>query len=176
MEGPYGHTKHIHRFDSVVFIVGGTGISAAAPYIKDHMSRMNENTSRVSEMRLVWSTRQADFVKKVCDQGLSTMLWRPDFRMDVFLTDGMSANHDMLGGAKEDVRDSASLQRVTYHHGRPDLANVVGAAASDLRLGDKCAVFVCGPATMADDARLATHAAMKAGCRGLEYFEDNFGW
>lgn len=68
------------------------------------------------------------------------------------------------------------LSGVDYQSGRPNLATIIDTAVRELRAGGQCAVFVCGPASMADDARAAAHAAMKAGACRLEYFEDSFGW
>lgn len=48
--------------------------------------------------------------------------------------------------------------------------------AGDQRTRVRTAVLVCGPAEMADEARMAVHAVLKQGYRDVEYFEESFGW
>ena len=177
VEGPYGHTKNLHVFDTIVFIAGGTGISAILPYIKDHVQRSYQGCSRTTEIRLIWSSRKAGFIQSLCEDELACALSRPDFKLEAYLTDEPVVEQTLLSeGKRSESAPSAQWPSVEWRRGRPDLDEIVQSTAQDLRLGSRAAVFVCGPAAMADDARAATHAAMKAGCGGLEYFEDSFGW
>lgn len=173
MEGPYGTSKHIHSFDSVLFVAGGTGISSIIPYIKDHMYRSSKGETRVTQMRLVWLTRHGDFVKTLYEQELRAAVWRPDFEMDVYLTSGGATG---TGEPENAAVVSTGHRQVRYHTGRPEVKPLVETLASETGAGGKCAVLVCGPAGLADGMRRATYEVQKDGHRGLRYFEDSYGW
>lgn len=164
LEGPYGHHAALHTFDTVVFLVGGTGISAALPYVLDHMARASRAPPRTltKRIKLVWTSKQADFIKEMCRRELAGPLRSGGLEAEFYATRGDGA---------EDMPDTG------IQHGRPEVRHVVREAASDANeSGGRSVVFVCGPAAMADEARAAVHAEMKMGCRGIEYVEDCFGW
>ncbi|KAF1350172.1 ferric reductase NAD binding domain-containing protein [Delphinella strobiligena] len=180
VEGPYGGSENLHAFDTVIFIAGGTGITAAVPYIKDHLHRSHKGASRITDMKLIWSSRRATFVKLVCDEKLAPMLSLPEFKMEVFLTNEDGAQEDVQQGQislpRQDSQDTSRSSNPTYQYGRVDMKKIIDDAVREISPDSRCAIFVCGPAAMADEARAASHAAMKAGCRNLEYFEDDYGW
>ncbi|PGH33087.1 hypothetical protein GX50_04069 [[Emmonsia] crescens] len=68
--------------------------------------------------------------------------------------------------------------------GRPDIRNIITTSVQEIGNYGACprgvagrtAILVCGPAEMADEARVAVHAVLKQGYRGVEYFEESFGW
>ncbi|KAL1297967.1 hypothetical protein AAFC00_006475 [Neodothiora populina] len=166
MEGPYGHSKNLYMFDTVILVAGGTGISAVTPYITEQIARSYKGKTRTTDMRLMWSTRKARIVTSICTQELAAALPRSDLKLDVYLT-GRVMHHDKV---------AMNNAGITYHHGRPDLEATVAEVTRELGPTRRAAVFVCGPSAMADNAREVVHAAMKRGCRNLEYFEDSFGW
>lgn len=185
VEGPYGHTMPLHTFDTLVFFAGGTGVSAVLPYLKDHARRSQNGTTRTTDVRFAWSSRKAKAVHAICDKELTSMYSRSDFEMDVYLTeDPSAAGRDAQLAQSQFSRDKISEESVpsilatpvVYHKGRPDIKAIIDSAVQELAAGGRCAVFVCGPAEMADDARAAANVAMRNGARGLEYFEDSFGW
>ncbi|OJD11947.1 hypothetical protein AJ78_07380, partial [Emergomyces pasteurianus Ep9510] len=74
---------------------------------------------------------------------------------------------------------------INIQPGRPDIKNIIttivreeiGNHGTGRRgVGGRTAILVCGPAEMADEARVAVHAVLKEGYRGVEYFEESFGW
>ncbi|KAH7020604.1 ferric-chelate reductase [Macrophomina phaseolina] len=163
LEGPYGRKAPLHAFDTVVLFVGGTGITAALPYVLDHLLRVSSGSpprALTTEMRLVWASKQAAFVRELCRAELAAAL-----RLE----------GSMLRGGDGQTKEGGS--DVEIKAGRPDIRRVVGEAARQANEGGgRSVVFVCGPAAMADAARAAVHAEMKKGCRGIEYVEDCFGW
>jgi ferric-chelate reductase len=171
LEGPYGKTFPLWRYESVLIIVGGTGIASAVPYIQDHLRRSvedweespeNEKT-RVRDMELVWTTKQAAFIEDVCRRELKGALEREDFRASFYAT-----------------RDSTASQLPTtldIHSGRPHLQSLIMSRACDAcSAGNSLAILVCGPARMADEARAATHLAMRQGHRSIKFVEESFTW
>ncbi|KAL4736470.1 ferric reductase NAD binding domain-containing protein [Aspergillus similis] len=87
LEGPYGHAAPLHTFDTVLMVVGGTGIAAAVSYIVDHISRTGGAAkTRTSRVRLVWSARTKEMFQRVfCDE-LAGILGHEDIRTSFYCT------------------------------------------------------------------------------------------
>ncbi|KAJ5827939.1 uncharacterized protein N7525_006192 [Penicillium rubens] len=174
LEGPYGETFPLWRYESVLIIVGGTGIASAVPYIQDHLRRSvedwdasleNEKT-RVRDMELVWTTKQAAFIQDVARRELKHALKREDFSASFYATRDSTTYSE----------DPTDLGFETQS-GRPDLQSLIMSRACDAcSAGTSLAILVCGPPRMADEARAATHLAMRQGHRFIEFVEESFTW
>ena len=62
----------------------------------------------------------------------------------------------------------------SVEYDRPNVEHAIQTAATD-RAGS-LAVVVCGPASLADDARAAFVAALRSGQGNMELFMEQFGW
>ena len=56
IEGPYGHTRRLERFDKVIFITGGSGIAVPLSYLDMLLKR--GAGSAVSSVEVHWAVRQ----------------------------------------------------------------------------------------------------------------------
>ncbi|GME25800.1 fre family ferric-chelate reductase [Neofusicoccum parvum] len=187
VEGPYGHAQPLHAFDTVVMVVGGTGIAAATPYILDHAARAAAGATRTTRVRLVWTAKHAAFLRDVCRGELAGALAREDVEAVLFATGrgpakaGEEEEEDAAAAAEAEDEiqpaGAAARREAAVRHERPDVTGIVAEAAREATEGEaRTVVFVCGPAAMADEARAAVHAEMKKGCRRIEYVEDCFRW
>ncbi|EKG19703.1 Ferric reductase NAD binding protein [Macrophomina phaseolina MS6] len=189
LEGPYGRRKPLHSFDTVILVAGGTGIAAVVPYILDHAARSSGSRGKTvtSKMRLVWASKQATFMKRLCAQELSGMLHRSDFEASLFVTGGAGDEEPSTGYATDKVTEEGKgdeKERVTEQaagveikYGRPAIRQLVADAADEaLANGTRIALLVCGPATMADEARTVVHAVMQKGYRHVEYIQEYYRW
>jgi ferric-chelate reductase len=106
-------------------------------------------------------------------------LGRSDISTSFYST---STIHSKSTSAEIDKIDGggASSIDVKINQGRPDItAAILRAAKENMDGGSaagRLAILVCGPASMADEARAAVQHAMKSGCRSIEYIEETFGW
>ncbi|KAJ5490717.1 hypothetical protein N7539_002284 [Penicillium diatomitis] len=172
LEGPYGHSLPLWDYDSVLMVVGGTGIAAALPYLQDHLRRSLNHRSadskqklRTKSVELIWVAKQATFQQDVVNRDLQPFLHRDDFRASLYCTD---TDYRVL---------TEDQNRITMSAGRPSISSVISDRATDpLIAGLRIAIFVCGPVQMCDEARMATRAAMEHGHKDLQYFEDSFTW
>lgn len=172
LEGPYGHNFPLWRYESVLMIIGGTGIASAVPYIQDHIRRsagggeISEKT-KIRDIELVWTARQTAFLHDVASRELCPALGRSDFQASFYAT-GESATlppNDLAG---------LGCQIST---GRPHIQSLIMSRACDTSAaGSTLVILVCGPAGMADEARAATHLAMRQGHRSIKYVEESFAW
>ncbi|CAI7630693.1 unnamed protein product [Penicillium glandicola] len=174
LEGPYGETFPLWRYESVLIIVGGTGIASAVPYIQDHLRRSvedwdvshrNEKT-RVRDMELIWTTKQAAFIQDVSRRELKQALEREDFSASFYAT------RDSIVSPGDPTNFELDIQS-----GRPHLQSLIMSRACDAcSAGTSLAILVCGPPRMADEARAATHLAMRQGHRSIKFVEESFSW
>ncbi|EPE07050.1 ferric reductase transmembrane component 4 precursor [Ophiostoma piceae UAMH 11346] len=110
LEGPYGHAAALHHFDTVLLFVGGTGISAALPYMQDYLRRKSENKTRTTKVHLIWSNRTRDMFDHVLTKDLSEALERPDVQLSCHLTQsklGQLHRTTTLEEEEEDDQDKA---------------------------------------------------------------------
>ncbi|KAJ5927782.1 hypothetical protein N7466_006738 [Penicillium verhagenii] len=172
LEGPYGHHFPLWKYESVLMIVGGTGIASAVPYLQDHLRRSgqdwqegSEEKTHIRDIELIWTTKQIPFIKHVTNKELKPLLAREDFQASFYSTGSSTI-------PPEDM--SAIGYEITP--GRPHLQSLIMSRACDASsAGISLAVLACGPAGMADEARAAAHLAMRQGYR-IKYLEESFTW
>lgn len=179
LEGPYGDDFPLWNYEYVLFVAGGTGIAAMIPYIQDHLIRSaaaDGNSTQVQDMQLVWTTRQAAFIRQLTTGELGPALDRSDFHASFYVTSPGEGHDDLdyrLSDQDEDFLDKDFEIRM----GRPDLRMRILNHAREAQLRDCSAlVLVCGPPAMADEARTAVYGAMRQGYRGIRYVEESFSW
>ncbi|KAJ5114256.1 hypothetical protein NUU61_000015 [Penicillium alfredii] len=174
LEGPYGRTFPLWRYLSVLMVVGGTGVASAVPYIQDHLRRSAiewdastaEGKTRTRNIELVWSARQTALLSEVARRELKPALGRADFQATFFAT-------RTSGEFPNNVVDFGCEIRT----GRPNIKSLIMNRANDTSAaGSTLAILVCGPLGMADEARAATHLAMRQGHRSIKYVEESFTW
>ncbi|EKV18859.1 FRE family ferric-chelate reductase, putative [Penicillium digitatum PHI26] len=174
LEGPYGDTFPLWRYESVLFLVGGTGIASAVPYIQDHLrrsveewnGRLGDEKTCVRDMELVWTAKQARFIRDVSRRELKEALKREDFSASFY------AMRDFATSSEDPTDFGIEIQS-----GRPNLQSLIISRASETcSAGTSLAILVCGPPRMADEARAATHLAMRQGYRSIKFVEESFTW
>lgn len=184
LEGPYGHVASLHGFETVLMMVGGTGITAAVPYLIDHIARVKQGKTKTSRIQLVWSVRQRAMVDEVFSDEVQELVQHGDITMTVFCTGKASPSCDsdpdtassesMMESKKTPTINSANVH---FMSGRPNVRETVLAQVAEAK-GSSCSlgVLTCGPAKMADECRDGVYEAMRRGFQEIEYFEEAFGW
>ncbi|KAF2668145.1 hypothetical protein BT63DRAFT_414178 [Microthyrium microscopicum] len=183
VEGPYGHPARLCHFPRVLLIAGGSGISSVVPYVEEHVHRASvtpvTGESAVHTRRMALATRQLDIVwccpqrsllYAVAEAELSPALSRNDITMRFFCS--------ASSGHTSSEEGTISEVDVLVAEGRPDLKAIVSETAREHGESEDCgelAILVCGPASMADEVRMAVVEATRNGAR-IEYFEETFGW
>jgi ferric-chelate reductase len=197
LEGPYGERSPLHTFAHVVFIVGGTGISGALPYMQDHAKRVADDARQrasaakgnpstlTRNITFVWSTKQASMIRDIVAQELRPYIGRDDVHVHLHATsraDVRLASVDAPNSSDKELKvipptDAGSSVNIAY--GRPDIQGTILGVIDEMNdtgtAGRRIAILTCGPAGMADEARAAVHKALKQGKRGVEYIEETFG-
>ncbi|RYP74410.1 hypothetical protein DL771_003077 [Monosporascus sp. 5C6A] len=166
VEGPYGHTKPLHRFESVLFVVGGSGIVVPVSYLE---ALGGDAASRTRRVHVVWAVREAAFASSVLREEACGSYDGLDLSLDVYITRG-----DGGGGDAGRLAETAKQFRVL--RGRPCVRGEVEDALRELGDRGSLAVVACGPAKMADEARKAVVDMLGRGRSTIEYFEESFNW
>ncbi|RYP72046.1 hypothetical protein DL769_004533 [Monosporascus sp. CRB-8-3] len=166
VEGPYGRTKPLHRFESVLFVAGGSGIVVLLSYLE---ALGGSAASRTRRVRVVWAVREASFAASVLREDLRASYDGLDLSLDVYVTRG-----DGEGGDSGRFAETTKQFRVS--RGRPYVRGEVEDAMRELGDRGSLAVVACGPARMADDARKAVVDTLGRASSKVEYFEESFNW
>ncbi|RAH76937.1 hypothetical protein BO86DRAFT_442129 [Aspergillus japonicus CBS 114.51] len=187
LEGPYGHRAPLRTYHTLIMIMGGTGIACAIPYLQDHLTRRRRQapTSTV-RIQLHWTVRQPAFVAELLQRELADILTSGDVQASFYCSrKGVVVEDERVPTVVDSANEKGTATGAklvhsaagTIHPGRAPIDQILAeagavAAAENTRV----AVVSCGPAAMADQTRAAVHAALKQGCRTMDYFEEAYGW
>lgn len=155
LEGPYGESFPLWRYDSILLIAGGTGIACAVPYIQEHLRRgaasddYYKDSERLvsNKLGLVWAAREAAFVYDVASRELRNALSRDEFEASFYITSqqGNAVNTgvlDVSNASATNIPPGSSSSSSSFsnnydsthdpnyntlhiHDGRPDIQNLV---------------------------------------------------
>ncbi|RAK74982.1 ferric reductase family protein [Aspergillus fijiensis CBS 313.89] len=185
LEGPYGHRAPLHTYHTLIMIMGGTGIACAIPYLQDHLARRRRHaTTATVQVQLHWTVRQPAFVMELMERELADILASGEVQASFYCSRKGALEDERiptLDSAKEKGVSTGQkplqLSAVTIRPGRAPIDQIiVEAGAVAAAENTRVAVVSCGPAAMADQTRAAVHAALKQGCRSMDYFEEAYGW
>jgi hypothetical protein len=202
IEGPYGSPPALHNFDSILFLVGGTGIAVPLSHMTSLLNsktipseRNEKGSSRTTNITVVWAVREIGLLEHTMAKDLKIIgaLDSEKFRLCAHVTRNDETDDQVLDNLDEDGAGSESslLQdyeknnthflgnredRVQITRGRPNVKRQIWDAFEEAGDG-RLAVVACGPGQMADEARKAVVGVVgkKYGAR-VEYFEESFKW
>ncbi|KAM0413227.1 hypothetical protein ACHAPD_008320 [Fusarium lateritium] len=158
IDGPYGKTLPLERFDKVLFIVGGSGIAVPLSYL-------DKLTSSATEVEVHWAVRQSALAEDVLNHELSDVLDYIQVRVVIYVTGTSSARPDR----------ATACHIVEWRDGRLNVEEIVDNAFASGD-GASLAVVTSGPAKMADESRSAVAARTVQSMPRIEYFEESFQW
>lgn len=171
---------------------GVDGVPISTPF-SSSADRVRLRTRKVT---LIWAARQSAFIHDLASRELRPILQQrkgSDLMVDARFYSTESAHttstvHQHQPSRSDAAKNSTeatwllsakdlpgdSFEAVDIEPGRPDIKHsILRSVGKDV---GRSAVLVCGPAGMADEARVAVHQALKGGARGVDYFEETFGW
>lgn len=184
LEGPYGEKSPVDTFENVVFIVGGTGIAGALPYLQEFVAATSPQArgtqaprTRTRDVTIVWAAKQSAMLLDVANRELQPLLRRSDVNIQLHATKDSGTVSPVSSEGKGKSPITSSTMEISYC--RPNIQrnvlDVMARLSADGYAGGRTAVLTCGPASMADEARAAVHKALKDGNRNVHYYEEAFG-
>ena len=171
VEGPYGQTRPLGRFDKVLFLTGGSGIAIPLSYLE--MLFKKGSRSIVSSVGIHWAVREAAFAAKTVSEDMEEYLRDERFSVVTYTSAATyRADNDILAEME------AMSEKVEARRERLDCAERIAEAVQSMEVDGKrnLAVVCCGPAVMADDCRAAVAREVRAGRGRIEYFEESYNW
>jgi predicted ferric reductase len=161
-EGPYGSAAPVDRFQNILLIVGGSGITVALSYLQGIFEKISDR-EHGTNIHVIWSTRQRKFADEIVKNDMQRYHSCTGFKLDVYIT-SCSTTPEI----------KAQQGTSNFYEGRPHIKNTVLREAE--KQASKLAVLVCGPPQLADDTRHAVVTALKRGYHWVEFFQQGFSW
>ncbi|KAJ7578120.1 ferric reductase NAD binding domain-containing protein [Mycena floridula] len=177
IDGPYGPSPDLSRFNTSVFVAGGSGVSYTLPVFLKAISQVREGKSSCTRIVFIWALRDASHLRWISDALYHALSITPPgltVQILIYLTgtaaslpsstdwDRDSVSADSTGGvaaSSTDVKLSATslllgLPSVVMNQGRPELSKLLEAEA-DCTRGGCMSVDVCGSRSMARTVQTA---------------------
>nr|WOD46085.1 hypothetical protein [Trichoderma atroviride] len=173
LEGPYGTPARLDHFDDILFIAGGSGITTVLPYLR--MFFEDQASQTPPNVHLAWAVRDEGFVRDVLANDLRaterSAFAASKLNMEFYITSGASGTSTPTPVSKEagNATSDSRFRRV-----RPDIHSMVDDFVNKSQ--GRAAVFVCGPAEIADTARQAVIRQTRKVHVDVELFEEMFVW
>ncbi|KAK1251546.1 hypothetical protein MKX07_007025 [Trichoderma sp. CBMAI-0711] len=169
LEGPYGTPARLDHFDDVLFIAGGSGITTVLPYLRMFFEDQKQSQTPPPNVRLIWVVRHEGFVRDVLANDLRAIEGASKLNMEFYITSESSAS-----STPKTEEAGNSIPDPRFKKMRPDIHTTVDDFVTQSQ--GKTAVFVCGPAEIADTTRQAVIKQTKKVHIDVELFEEMFVW
>ncbi|VEU23012.1 DEKNAAC104195 [Brettanomyces naardenensis] len=185
IEGPYGESSPIQRYDNTLLIAGGAGI----PGMADYAIQFAESKTNI---KFIWFQRKVgepeiyirDFLPKLKDTNVD---------IDMYLTqEGKQHSEEIYeaisqyadGFGSDDAGSSSSAsdknevsehsEKIKVKYGRPDMKSLVREEMSDIE--GSVAIVSCGPAKMEDDLNAAVAEEVERSKSRIDLFDEMQIW
>lgn len=194
VEGPYGSSQPVERFEHVLFVAGGSGITATLPYL----ARLRESQFTKS-ITLVWSVKNNAYTANVLHRELAGN--GAEIRIHITeeeqpakcilpALDQAATEENKVEELEQVLRGSVSsghstattaYSPVSVTVGRPDMRYLLTEHTRRLAGSERLAVVACGPGAMMDDLRgsiVGIYGKGEDQVTGsqVEYFEELYAW
>jgi predicted ferric reductase len=186
VEGPYGHHVHLERYDNVLLLAGGVGITTIFAYLK-HLVNMD-----VRRVRFVWTVRDEDSMRWFSEE-IAETLKSQNIEVEIHIT---KSDNGGVGMEPERIVEELELKKVETGSATTNTKEVDSDAnsfASHIFVGDKpdltelitqesanckgsLAVLACGPDTFVDEIRKAVADNVVKAKGVIDYFEEAYSW
>jgi len=163
IDGPYGTFFPLQRFDQVICIAGGIGITAHLSYIQYLVKNFRNKCIKI---KLFWAVSNINEYTWVLDvlESFSAFV-----TVEIYSKEGRSV--DTLSEAGSSM---ISYGRLCTQQILETEVSIINSSETPAQL--TTAVFACGPGSLNDDARLAACWAIEHAHTFVDYFEDSFSW
>ncbi|KAK9370473.1 ferric reductase NAD binding domain-containing protein [Lipomyces kononenkoae] len=176
VEGPYGDSYPIARYDTIILIAGGIGITAVMSYALDLKRRNSQK-----HVTLYWMLREHSSLRYVQSQ-LQEIAEGGLIDINIHITGETEEDNEKIQSVSESTsisdcsernQGSRLAVRMKYNQ-RPEIRAII--AATIQKAEGSVAVMSCGPGSLADECRKAVTDNVDKVKWRVDYFEDAFSW
>ncbi|KAG4221137.1 hypothetical protein PC116_g30386 [Phytophthora cactorum] len=191
VDGPYGGLIEDvpALYESLIFVAGGSGISACLPWIQHAARRIAEGTSVTKSIHLVWMVRYASQTQWITEELEPLINAHPELiQVDFFVTDSsagtvssVESDKNSDSGANGSKPNEKSTTTVSPKLGqvrnqRPYLPTLLPTLITARR----SFILGCGPESLRTDLANAASTAQKKVLAGdaeiITLHTESFGW
>ncbi|KAI1441550.1 ferric reductase like transmembrane component-domain-containing protein [Annulohypoxylon stygium] len=191
IDGPYGGVVEDvpALYESLIFVAGGSGISACLPWIQHTARRVAEGSSTAKNIHLVWMVRYASQIQWITEELEPLINAHPDLiQIDFFVTNSSSpavSSADSEKNSEKEVGTGKPSERSTttispklghVHTQRPYLPDLIPS----LLTARRCFILGCGPESLRTDLANAASSAQEKVLTGeadiITLHTESFGW
>lgn len=168
VEGPYGQTRNLDRYDEVALFCAGIGITYALLVVRHHLEQQNARKIRQT-MSLTWICqyeRQVAWVQHILDEIVENSAG--SFRMTIYVSRAKKESFHML---QQNFAARTRAHIIETVPVKPNVKHLVATSISD-RAGT-LAVVSCGPGRFSDEIR---QVMVEYAQERVDYFEEAFSW
>jgi predicted ferric reductase len=168
VDGPYGCSYPVHKYDNIFMFAGGIGITAVYSYAL----ALKNRSVRDNRVYIHWVIPDVRPLGWFADY-LSHLQTDDRFHIRVHISNEREVE-PQLAHEKRDTFESITLDNLDKSYGR---LNVYDMAAEYLHSCKGSSAFlVCGPGPMNDDVRKAISKNIEHAPDRVDYFEESFSW
>lgn len=135
-EGPYGPAHNLKKFDSLVFVVGGTGIAIALAYLTSlHDSTMTSKSPyRARRIHIVWAVQTAAFFEHIFHSMIEPRLRELacascretlKIELDIYVTRTKAMDTTLPDMTLPDMTLPGIVKLSVHHNTRPEIDTLV---------------------------------------------------
>ena len=164
VEGPYGSSRPMSSYGTVLLFAAGVGITHQVPYVRDLVSGHANGTVAARRITLVWVVQSPEHLEWI--RPWMTQILAMEKRRDVL---GIKLFITRPRNKKEVVSPSSTVQMFP---GRPCVDTLVGKECEE-QIGT-LGVSVCGTGELSDDVRRAVRT--RQDWCNVDFVEESFSW
>jgi predicted ferric reductase len=146
VEGPYGHHCPIDRYDNILLMAGGVGITVIFPYLK-YLASLN-----VSSIRFIWVVRDEDSMKWF-SKDIAEIVGSPNVEIEIHVTKSTTG---AVGLAKERISMELGAKREDIGH--PITTKEIDSESSSLSSPSTANLAINEKGRKIEDARMTALA------------------
>ncbi|KAF7508851.1 hypothetical protein GJ744_008560 [Endocarpon pusillum] len=164
VEGPYGSSRPMSSYGTVLLFAAGVGITHQVPYVRDLVAGYTAGTVATRRITLVWIVQSPDhleWIRPWMTQILAMEKRREILGIKLFITRPRNKT--------EVVSPSSTVQMFP---GRPCVETLVGKECES-QIG-AMGVSVCGTGSLSDDVRRVVRSRQGWCC--VDFVEESFTW
>lgn len=168
VEGPYGQTRNLDKYDEVNLFCAGVGVTYALLVVRHHLEQQNARKIHQT-MSLTWICQyeqQIAWVQDILDEIIENSAG--SFKMTIYISRAKKHSFHAL------QRDYAARSRAHIVETVPVKPNIKHLVASSIsnRIGT-LAIVSCGPGRFSDEIR---QVMVEYAQERINYFEEAFSW